>query len=91
MKRTIALKNETSRKTRRQTVPIAKAVDGDHPAWSILIPYLDLHCQLKFSQQNRHFADLVDFNAKYQLKKFRRRIKKDKYILVRSCVGIFKC
>ena len=77
MKRTIAIKNET-KKTSRLADLIG--VDGDHPVWRILIPYLDFHCQFKISQLSHHCADLVELNAEYQLKKLRRRIKEDKYM-----------
>ena len=45
-----------------------------------VIPYLNFQSQLKISQQNHRLADLVKFNAEFQLKKFRRRLQEDKYM-----------
>ena len=54
-----------------------RSVDGNHPAWSIIIPRLDFLSQMKISQQNKRLAEIVEFHAEYELKKFRREIQKD--------------
>ena len=58
------------------------SVGGDHPAWDILIRKLDFRSQMKIYQQNQRLADVVMENAEYELRKFRRQIKDDKYMYV---------
>ena len=81
MKRKIAQKDETSKKTKE---------DGGHSlAWdmdllcklcSIVIERLDFETQMKIAQLNRRLADVVELNAQHQLKKFQRHIREDKYM-----------
>ena len=86
MKRKNTQRFQTRRKTRRSenadgsSKVKEKSVGGNHPSWNIIIPYLNFQSQLKMSQQNHRLADLVKFNAEYQLKKFRRRLQEDKYM-----------
>ena len=58
------------------------SVGGDHPAWDILIRKLDFRSQMKIYQQNQRLADVVMENAEYELRKFRRHIRDDKYMYV---------
>lgn len=58
------------------------SVGGDHPAWDILIRKLDFRSQMKIYQQNQRLADVVMENAEYELRKFRRLIRDDKYMYV---------
>ena len=55
-------------------------VGGDHSAWNILIHKMDFRSQLKLSQQNNRLADIVEANAEYQLQKFKRHIRDNKYM-----------
>ena len=55
-------------------------VGGDHLAWNILIHKMDFRSQLKLSHQNHRLADIVEANAEYQLQKFQRRIRDNKYM-----------
>ena len=55
-------------------------VGGDHSAWNILIQKLDFRSQLKLSHQSHPLADIVEANAEYQLQKFKRRIRENKYM-----------
>ena len=57
-------------------------VGGDNIAWDILIQKLDFQSQMKISQLNRRLANVVEINAEYELRKFRRHIAADKYMLV---------
>ena len=57
-------------------------VSGDNIAWDIIIPKLDFQSQMKISQLNRRLAIVVEINAEYELRKFRRHIAADKYMLV---------
>ena len=50
------------------------------PAWNVIIKKLDFQSQMKISQQNQQLEDLVRENAEYELQKFRRHIKDDKYM-----------
>ena len=60
------------------------AIDvGGHrqmPAWNIILRKLDVQSQMKLSQQNQQLEDLVRENAEYELQKFRRNIKANKYM-----------
>ena len=49
-------------------------------AWDIIIPKLDFQSQMKISQLNHRFADVVELNAEYELRKFKRHIQNDKYM-----------
>ena len=49
-----------------------------HPAWNVIIPYLDFQTQMKISQQNKRLAEIVLFNAEFKLKKFRRKMQDNK-------------
>ena len=57
-------------------------VGGDRqiPAWNFIIKKLDFQSQFKLSQQNQRLEDLVRENAEYELRKFRRNIKNNKYM-----------
>ena len=81
MKRKIAQKDETSKKTTE--------VGDDGLAWdmdvlcklyTIVCPKLDFQMQMMVSQLNRRLADVVEANAQHQLKKFKRHIREDKYM-----------
>ena len=61
---------------------LTTGVGGNHPAWDIIIIKLDFQSQMKISQQNQHLADVVELNAEHELRKFRRHIRDDKYMLV---------
>ena len=50
------------------------------PAWNIILRKLDFQSQMKLSQQNQQLEDLVGENAEYELQKFRRNIKANKYM-----------
>ena len=82
-------KNKISKKTRNgilQAVDdpsmeqIRKAVGGDHPGWDILIGKLDFRSQFKISQQNKRLAEMVELNAEYELRVFRRHIRDNRYM-----------
>ena len=49
-------------------------------AWDIVIPKLDFQSQMKISQLNHRLADAVELNAEYELQKFKRHIRDDKYM-----------
>ena len=81
MKRKIAQKDETSKKTTE--------VGDDGLAWdmdvlcklyTIVCPKLNFESQMKISLLNRRLADVVESNAQHQLKKFKRHIREDKYM-----------
>ena len=55
---------------------------GDHPAWDIIIPKLDFQSQMKMAQMNQRLADMVQINADYELRKFQRRIRDDRFMWV---------
>ena len=55
-------------------------VDGDSPAWNILIRKLDFQTQLKISQQSQHLEEIVRMNAESEIRKFQRHIREDKYM-----------
>ena len=55
-------------------------VGADHPAWTILINNLDVCSQMKISQLNQRLFDIVEENAQFKLRKFRRQIQNDKYM-----------
>ena len=59
---------------------LTNGVGGDHPAWDIIITKLDFHSQMKIAQQNHRLSELVQINAEYSLRKFRRQIRDDKYM-----------
>ena len=89
MKRKHNRKNKTLKKTKseetsvsddRSMEPIETTVGGDHPGWNVLIAKLDFRSQYKISQQNKRLAEMVKLNAKYQLQKFRRHIRDNKYM-----------
>jgi len=50
------------------------------PAWNIILRKLDFQSQMKLTKQNQWLEDLVRENAEYELQKFRRHIKDNKYI-----------
>ena len=53
----------------------------DHSlALEIIIPKLDFQSQMKISQLNHRLADVVELNAEYELRKFKRHIRDDKYM-----------
>ena len=89
MKRKLNRKNKPSKKTKseetsasddRSIEPIEPTVGGDHSGWNILIGKLDFRSQYKISQQNKQLAEIVKLNAEYQLQKFRRHIRDNKYM-----------
>ena len=58
------------------------ATDGDSLAWDIIIPKLDFQSQMKISQLNHRLAYVVELNAEYELQKYKRHIREDKYMWV---------
>ena len=60
-----------------------KGVGSDHLAWDIIITKLDYQSQMKISQQNQRLEDVVTMHAEYELRKLRRHIQENKYMLVR--------
>ena len=50
------------------------------PAWNIILRKLDFQSQMKLTKQNQRLEDLVRENAEYELQKFRRHIKDNKYM-----------
>ena len=76
---------ETKREKSLQVVnPIEPiGVGGDHLAWDIIITKLDYQSQMKISQQNQRLEDVVTMHAEYELRKLRRHIQENKYMLVR--------
>ena len=89
MKRKHNRKNKISKKTKseetsasddRSMEAIETTVGGDHSGWNILIRKLDYRSQYKISQQNEWLAEIVKINAEYQLEKFRRHIRDNKYM-----------
>ena len=58
------------------------ATDGDSLAWDIIIPKLDFQSQMKISQLNQRLAYIVELNAEYELQKYKRHIREDKYMWV---------
>ena len=73
MKRNASKKHETSKRARRD-----RGV-GDHPAWDIIIQKLDYKSQMKLLQ-NQRLANVVEQNADYELQKYRRHIRENKYM-----------
>ena len=81
MKSKCAVKNETSKKARNLGKLREPGISGpfdSHPAWNVIIPYLDFQTQMKISQQNKRLAEIVLFNAEFELKKFRRKMQENK-------------
>ena len=64
------------------------SLDGDHPAWDIIIPKLDFQSQMKMAQLNKRLAEVVEINAEYELCKFRRHIRDDKVMWVNTPIII---
>ena len=62
--------------------PNLAGVGGDNPAWDFLIRKLDFQSQMKISQQNQRLEEVVKDYTEYELWKFRRHIKDDKYMYV---------
>ena len=56
------------------------SLGGDHPAWDIIIPKLDFQSQMKMAQMNQRLADMVQINAEYELRKFQRHIRDDRFM-----------
>ena len=56
------------------------SVDGDNPALDIIIPKLDFQSQMKMARMNQRLADMVQINADYELRKFQRRIRNDRFM-----------
>ena len=56
------------------------SVDGDNPALNIIIPKLDFQSQMKMARMNQRLADMVQINADYELRKFQRRIRDDRFM-----------
>jgi hypothetical protein len=57
------------------------SLDDDHPALDIIIPKLDFRSQMKMAQLNKRLAEVVQINAEYELRKFQRHIRDDKFIV----------
>ena len=74
MKRNANKKHENSKRAR-----LGRGV-GDHPAWDIIIPKLSFKTQKKMRLQNRRLANVVEQNADYELQKYRRHIRENKYM-----------
>ena len=81
MKSKCAVKNGTSKKAsnlgKLRETGVGRPFDS-HPAWNVIIPYLDFQTQMKISQQNKRLAEIVLFNAEFELKKFRRKMQENK-------------
>lgn len=56
------------------------SVDGDNPALDIIIPKLDFQSQMKMAQLNKRVANVVQINAEYELRKFQRHIREDRFM-----------
>ena len=56
------------------------SVDGDNPALDIIIPKLDFQSQMKMAQLNKRLANVVQINAEYELRKFQRHIREDRFM-----------
>ena len=56
------------------------SVDGDNPALDIIIPKLDFQSQMKMAQLNKRLANVVQINAEYELRKFKRHIRDDRFM-----------
>jgi len=56
------------------------SLDGDHPAWDLIIPKLDFRSQMKMAHLNKRLAEVVQINAEYELRKFQRHIRDDKFM-----------
>ena len=56
------------------------SVDGDNPALDIIIPKLDFQSQMKMAQLNKRLANVVQINAEYELRKFQRHIRDDRFM-----------
>ena len=67
---------------RKMTTGAPASVGGDNLAWDIIIPKLDFQSQMKISQLNQRLADFVGLNAESELRKFKRHIRENKYMLV---------
>ena len=66
-------KHVTSKRARKDGV-------GDHLAWDIIIPKIDFESQIKMRSQNQRLANVVEQNADYELQKYRRHIRENKYM-----------
>ena len=73
MKRNANRKHENAKRARKDGV-------GDHPAWDIIIPKLHFRDQMKIRLQNQRLANVVEQNADYELQKYRRHIRENKYM-----------
>ena len=73
MKRNAKKKHEAPKRAKRGGV-------RDHPAWDIIIPRLGYESQNKMRQQNQRLANVVEQNADYELQKYRRHIRENKYM-----------
>ena len=81
MKSKCAVKNGTSKKAKKSGKLRETGISGpfdSHPAWNVIIPYLDFQTQMKTSQQNKRLAEIVLFNAEFKLKKFRHKMQDNK-------------
>ena len=56
------------------------SVDSDNPALDIIIPKLDFQSQMKMAQLNKRLANVVQINAEYELRKFQRHIRDDRFM-----------
>ena len=51
---------------------------GESYVWDILIRKVDFRTQMKLGQLNQRMAELVDWNAKYELKRLKKKIAENK-------------
>ena len=80
MKQKIALKDGTSKKAKEDGSDDSLPWDMNmlFRLCSIIVERVDF--EMTISQLNRCFAGVVESNAQYQLKNFKRHIQKDKYM-----------
>ena len=64
------------------------SVDSDNPALDIIIPKLDFQSQMKMAQLNKRLANVVQINAEYELRKFQRHIRDDRFMWVNIPITI---
>ena len=54
------------------------SVTENHPAWAILLPRLSFLDQMRLSLTCKKFRDSNQSNADFYLRRFRKRLKKNK-------------
>ena len=82
MKRKIARRDETSKKTKENGSSDSYHWDMNLllRLFTIVVERVDFETQKTISQLNSCFASVVESNAEHQLKKFKRHIQEDKYM-----------